>query len=118
MPSGGTGHIIRLKPSADSGFIGMYKGEDGQVIEYCGIIQNILKLDYQRFDIYVFDVRWFKDVMGKVPQRSLKADSRGFTTIDSTRLCSAKEETFILPSHCEQVLIFIYLNYLIIFLTI
>jgi hypothetical protein len=40
---------------ADSGVIGTYEGEDGQVIEYCGIIQNIIKLDYRRFDVYVSD---------------------------------------------------------------
>jgi hypothetical protein len=101
-----------IRYTTDSGVIDMYEGGDGQVIEYCGIIQNIIKLDYRRFDIYVFDVRWFKDVMGNVPQCSIKADSSGFTTIDSTYLCSAKEGTFILPSHCEQVLILIFIYYL------
>jgi hypothetical protein len=104
---------------ADSGVIGMYESEDGQVIEYCEIIQNIIKLDYRRFDVYIFDVRWFKDVMGNVPQCSIKAGSSGFTTIDSTRLCNAKEGTFILLSHCEQVLILIFIIiYLIAFLNI
>jgi hypothetical protein len=58
MPSGGTGY------TADSGVTGMYEGEDEE-------------LDYRRFDVFVFDVRWFKDVMGKVPQCSIKADCSG-----------------------------------------
>jgi hypothetical protein len=80
----------------------MYEGEDGHEQEYCGIIQNIIKLDYQRFDVFVFNVGWFKDVLDKVPQGSITVDGSGFTMIDSTRICSASEGTFILPSHCEQ----------------
>jgi hypothetical protein len=54
--------------------------------------------------MFVFDVRWFKDVLDKVPQGSITLDGSGFTMIDSKRMYSAKEATnFILPSHCEQV---------------
>jgi hypothetical protein len=66
-------------------------------------IQNMIKLDYRRFDMFVFDVRWFKDVLDQVPQGSITIDSNGFTMIDSTRICCASEGTFILPSHSEQV---------------
>jgi hypothetical protein len=45
--------------------IDTYEGEDGHEQEYCGIIQNVIKLDYQRFDMFVFDVRWFKDILDK-----------------------------------------------------
>jgi hypothetical protein len=88
---------------ADFGVIGTYEGEDGQEQEYCGIIQNIIKVDFQRFDVFGFDVRWFKDVLEKVPQGSITVDDSGFTMIDSTWICSAKGRTFILPSHCEHV---------------
>jgi hypothetical protein len=83
--------------------IGTYEGEDGHEQEYCGIIQIIIKLDYRRFDVFVFDVRWFKDVLDNVPQGSITIDGSGFTMIDFTRIYSASEGTFILPSHCEQV---------------
>jgi hypothetical protein len=36
----------------DSGAISTYEGEDGQEQEYCGIIQNIIKLDFQRFNVF------------------------------------------------------------------
>jgi hypothetical protein len=52
----------------DSRVISMYEGENGQEQKYCRIIQNIIKLDFRRFDIFVFDVKWFNDVLGKVPQ--------------------------------------------------
>jgi hypothetical protein len=74
--------------------IGTYEG---------GIIQNINKLDCRRFDVFVFDVKWFKDVLDKVAQGSITVDGSGFRMIDSTWIYSAKEGTFILPSHCEQV---------------
>jgi hypothetical protein len=83
--------------------IDTYEEEDGQEQEYFRIIQNIIKLDYRIFDVFVFDVRWFKDVLDKVPQSSITVDDSGFTMIDFTRIYSAKEGTFILPSHCEQV---------------
>jgi hypothetical protein len=89
--------------TVDSGVIGTYEGEDGHEQEYCGIIQNIIKLDYRRFDVFVFDVRWFKDVLDKVPQVSITVHGNGLTMIDSTWICSASEGTFILPIHCEQV---------------
>jgi hypothetical protein len=53
--------------------------------------------------MFVFDIKWFKDVLDKVPQGSITLDSSSFTMIDSTGICSAKEGTFIVPSHCEQV---------------
>jgi hypothetical protein len=65
------------------------QGDDGQVQEYCGIIQNIIKLDFRRFNVYVFDVQWFKYVMGKIPQCSIKVEPSGFTMIASMRLCNS-----------------------------
>jgi hypothetical protein len=74
----------------------MYKGEDGQEQEYCRIIQNIIKLDFQRFDVFVFDVKLFKNVLDKVPQGSITLDGSDFTMIGSTWICSAKG-----PSSCH-----------------
>jgi riboflavin synthase alpha subunit len=53
--------------------------------------------------MFIFDVEWFKDVLDKVPQGSITVDGSSFTMIDSMRIYSASEGTFILPSHCEQV---------------
>jgi hypothetical protein len=93
--------IDRNQYTADSGVIGTYEGEDGHEQEYYVIIKTIIKLVYRRFDVFVFDVRWFKDVLDKVTQGSITIDGSGFTMIDSTWICSASEGTFILPSHCE-----------------
>jgi hypothetical protein len=35
----------------DYGMISTYEGEDGEEQEYCEIIQNIIKLDFRRFDM-------------------------------------------------------------------
>jgi hypothetical protein len=95
--------IDRNRYTVDSGVIGTDEGGDGHEQEYCGIIQNIIKLDYRRLNVFVFDVRCFKDVLDKIPQALIIVDGRGFTMIDSTRICSGSEGTFILPSHCEHV---------------
>jgi hypothetical protein len=93
--------IDQNRYTTDTGVIGTYEGEDGHEQEYCAIIQNIIKLDYRRFDVFFFNVRWLKDVLDKVPQSSIIIDGNGFTMIDSTRICSASKGTFILPAHCE-----------------
>ena len=88
----------------DCGIIGPFEDENGfHADDYCGLLQNIIKLDYRRFSVYVFDVKWFKDIVVTGPQTSIKKCSNGFATIDSTRFCNANEGTFILPSQCEQV---------------
>ena len=96
----------------DCGVIGTYEGEDGEIEEYCGKIQNIIKLDFRQFYMYILDVQWFKDKIWNI-----KANV--FTTIDSTKLCGTTEETFILLSHCESVHVYtFYINNIITFLVI
>jgi hypothetical protein len=56
--------IDRNRYTLNFGVIDMYEGEDGQEQEYCGIIENIIKLDFWRFDLFLLDVKWFKHVMG------------------------------------------------------
>jgi hypothetical protein len=75
--------IDRNQDPSDSGVIGTYEKEDGQNQKYYRIIQNIIKIDFWRFDMFVFDIKWFKDVLGKVPQCSINIDGSGFTMIDS-----------------------------------
>jgi hypothetical protein len=87
----------------DSRVICAYAGEDRQEQEYYGIIQNIIKVEFRRFDVFVFDVRLFKDVLDEVLQGLITLAGSSFTMIDSTWICSAKEGTLILPSHYEQV---------------
>ena len=98
-----TERIDENRYTQDCGVIGTYEGLDGEVEEYCGKIQNIIKLDFRQFDMYIFYVQWFNDKMGKIPLSSINIQANGFTTIDSTKFCANTEGTFILPSHCEQV---------------
>jgi hypothetical protein len=95
--------IDRNRYTADSRVINTYEGEDGHEQEYCEMIHNIIKLSCRRFNVFVFDVKWFKDVLDKVPKGSIIVEGSGFMMIDSTQICSAFEGTFILSYHCEQV---------------
>ena len=78
----------------DCGIIGPFDDENGFHDDYCGLLQNIIKLDYRRFSVYVFDVKWLKDIVVTCPQTSIKKCFDGFATIDSTRFCNANKETF------------------------
>jgi hypothetical protein len=60
----------------------MYEGEDGQEQECSNITKNINKLDFRKFDMFIFNVRWFKDVIGKVSQCSINVQASGYMTID------------------------------------
>ena len=71
--------------------------------DYCGLIQNIIKVDYRSFFIYLFEVKWFLDVIERGPGTSIKTHINGFITIDSTKFWGNKTGTFILPQHCDQV---------------
>jgi hypothetical protein len=96
LQSSGVAHIISLKPLFGTGIHWImewsthtYEGEDGQEQECCRIIQSIIKLYFRRFDnMYIFDIRWFKDIMLKVPQFFVNVEPSGFRTIDSTWICS------------------------------
>ena len=80
----------------DCGVIGMYEGGHGQIEEYCGIIQKIIKLGD-----FMSTITWFIDVMGNIPRSSISLHASGCTTISSTK--HYKEGIFILPSQCEHV---------------
>jgi hypothetical protein len=90
---GGTAHITALKPLIGTSIRRILersahmRGRMDRSKNICGIIQNIIKLDYRIFDMFFFDVRWFKDILDKVPQGSIIVEGNGFTMIDSINLC-------------------------------
>jgi hypothetical protein len=51
--------------------------------------------------VFVFDIRWFKDVLGKAPQGEINVDGSGFMIMYFMLICNAKKRTFILASHCD-----------------
>lgn len=32
------------------------------MLDYCGTLQDIIKVGFRKFDIFIFDVKWFKVV--------------------------------------------------------
>ena len=71
-------------------------------VEYFGIIHGIFEIDYRTFEMYVLDVVWFKAVtQGRNP--TIQRDASGFVAIDSTKLWTDKNDTFVLANSCEQV---------------
>ena len=72
-------------------------------IEYFGLIQDILKIDFRStFHVFIFDVQWFKVIM-EGQGATIRRDISGFVEVDSTKLWTDLRDTFVLPQHCEQV---------------
>lgn len=53
-------------------------------IAYCGTIQDILRIDYRTFHMYILNVKWFKPMaFGSNP--TICKDDIGFIALDSCR---------------------------------
>ena len=48
-----THRIDSKRNTQDSGVMAAFEGESGEMEDYCGIINNILKIDYRTFHIFV-----------------------------------------------------------------
>ena len=75
--------------------------QEGQ-LEYCGVIQDIFKLQFRRFDYFLFDVKWFR-VVTAGRNATVRRDKSGLLQVDSTKLWTDARDTFVLPEHCERV---------------
>ena len=72
------------------------------MLDYFGTIQDILKVGFRRFDMFIFDVKWFK-VVTIGAHASVRRDKSGLIQVDSTKIWTDARDTFVCPEHCEQV---------------
>ena len=72
------------------------------MLDYFGTIQDILKIGFRRFDIFIFDVKWFK-VITSGAHASVQRDKSGLIQVDKTKLWTDARDTYVRPEHCEQV---------------
>ena len=61
--------------------------------DYCSINQDIIKLEFRSFFIYVLDVKWFKDVVERCPNATIIFHPSGFVIIVSRVLAKHKGHT-------------------------
>ena len=72
------------------------------LLDYVGTIQDILKISFRRFDMFIFDVKWFK-VVTNGPNATVRRDKSGLIQVDSTKFWTDQRDTFVCPDHVEQV---------------
>ena len=71
-------------------------------IDYYGIIQEIIEVNYRVFSLFLLDVKWFKAIdTGR--QATIRYDECGFYAINSKAIWKNKLDTLVFPSQCEQV---------------
>ena len=71
-------------------------------LDYYGLIQDIIEVNYQRFSMFILDVKWFK-VVKTGRGATVHCDQSGFYAIDSNVVWTNKDDTFVFPHQCEQV---------------
>ena len=72
------------------------------MLDYCGTIQDIIKVGFRKFDMFIFYVKWFK-VISEGPLATVRRDRSGLVQVDSTKIWTNQKDTFVLPEHCEQI---------------
>jgi len=81
-----------------------FESTSGQMEDYCGIITNILKIDYRTFNIFALDVKWFKEPLCKGAYANVRRHPSGIMAIDSTRIWKdGNKDSLVIPQHCEKV---------------
>ncbi len=88
----------------NSGIFMLTRSGDVEV-PYCGIINDILEVDFRSFTIVLMDVQWHKSIMPPSRRPSMVLDECGFYRVD-TRLSVPQgteySDTIVLPSQVDQ----------------
>ncbi|RYA39312.1 hypothetical protein DD606_25795, partial [Enterobacter cloacae complex sp. GF14B] len=71
-------------------------------LDYCGLVSDILKVSFRRFEMFLLDVKWFK-VITSGRNATVHRDGNKLVQIDSTKTWTDVSDTFALPEHSEQV---------------
>ncbi|MCO5594101.1 hypothetical protein L7F22_048122 [Adiantum nelumboides] len=74
-------------------------------LDYYGLIQDILEVNYRRFSHFILDVRWFK-VIKRGRNATVPRDQSGLYAIDSKAIWRDKNDTFVFPHQCEQIVFY------------
>ena len=71
-------------------------------LDYYGLIQDILEVNYRGFSMFILDVKWFK-VIKTGRGATVRCEQSGFYAIDSKAVWTNKDDMFVFPHQYEQV---------------
>ena len=71
-------------------------------LDYYGLIQDILEVNYRKFSHFILDVKWFK-VIKRGRNAIVHHDQCGLYAIDSKAIWRDKNDTIVFPHQCEQI---------------
>ena len=96
--------IDQLRTTCDSCVMAEFDQETSTgmaKIAYYGTIQDILRIDYRTFHMFILDVKWFKPISsGSNP--TIHKDDSGFIAVDSTRGWSNESDTYVRASATSE----------------
>ena len=74
---------------------------------YYGILDDILKCDFNSIKIILFVVKWYILWLNQNdPNRTIIEHASGFTMIKTRSFEPVRDKPYVLPSQCEQVFYF------------
>ncbi len=101
-----TDHLKRC--TTNSGIFLLSQDGDQESTPYCGIIQDILEVDYGSFTCVVLEATFYKSIMSPPRRASMILDECGFYRVDTTRVAPRGREdsdTLAFPSQVDQCMI-------------
>ena len=72
------------------------------MLGYFGHILEIMKINFKKFEIFIFDMEWFK-VMVRGPNATMCKGKSGLIQVNTRKVWQDQQDTFVLPKHCNQV---------------
>ena len=73
-------------------------------LDYYGLIQDILEVNYRRFSHFILDVRWFK-VIKRGRNATVCRDQCGLYAIDSKAIWRDKNDTFVFSINVSRYIL-------------
>ena len=75
--------------------------------QYYGILDDILECNFNSFKIVLFVIKWFRLWLNRNdPNKIVIGHDSGFTMINTRSFEPIGDESYVLPSQCEQVFYF------------
>ena len=77
----------------------------GNLLDYFGHILKIMKINFKKFETFIFDVEWFK-VMVCGRNATVHKDQSKLIQVHSRKIWQDQQDTFLLQKNCEKILFF------------
>ena len=97
-----------MKVSTSNSGIFLLGQHGDQEVPYCGIIKDVLEVDYGSFTCVLLEAIFYKSIMSPLQRATMVLDDSGFHPVNTTRVAPRGREdsdTLVFPSQVDQCMI-------------